>query len=322
MGKQYRWTLDSLGALQEGAEAFLITLLEWGNLAAIHAKRVTLMPKDIQLVVKIAQVMSNFKTDTPVTGDDFDVEEKERAERRAAGIAQLMDKRRGGRSTSPIGQPDPENNEEIERLEAELDQRPRVSTQNDDDMRRLEELKKKVPQSGGPVVWGSAPGGSRAKKSSSSDSGESERSKKGRKRKSGGSESESGSKKRKSGSTGPQPKNKRKLSSSSSESESDDAPPEFVRIQALQDTGGSKSTPKGGSKSTPKGGSKSTPKGGSKSTPKGGGKSTPKGGGASRLQKAGESQLQKAEASRLQKVEVQRRKMCGTTRLYIMETMI
>ena len=227
MGKQYRWTLDSLGALQEGAEAFLITLLEWGNLAAIHAKRVTLMPKDIQLVVKIAQVMSNFKTDTPVTGDDFDVAEKERAERRAAGITQLMDKRQGGRSTSPIGQPDHENNEEIERLEAELDQRPRVSTQNDDDMRRLEELKKKVPQSGGPVVWGSAPGGSRAKKSSSSDSGESERSKKGRKRKSRGSESESGSKKRKSGSTSPQPKNKRRLSSSSSESESDDAPPQI-----------------------------------------------------------------------------------------------
>ena len=156
MGKQYRWTLDSLGALQEGAEAFLITLLEWGNLAAIHAKRVTLMPKDIQLVIKIAQVMRNFKTETPVTGDDFDVEEKERAERRAAGIAQLMDKRRGEHSTSPIGQPDPENNEEIERLEAELDQTPRGSTsrdtQNDDDMRRLEELKKKVPQSGGPVV--------------------------------------------------------------------------------------------------------------------------------------------------------------------------
>ena len=35
-----------------------------------------------QLVVQIAQVMSNFKTDVPVTGDDFDVEEAERAERR------------------------------------------------------------------------------------------------------------------------------------------------------------------------------------------------------------------------------------------------
>ena len=36
-------------ALQEAAEAFLIGLFEDTNLCAIHAKRVTIMPKDIQL---------------------------------------------------------------------------------------------------------------------------------------------------------------------------------------------------------------------------------------------------------------------------------
>ena len=35
--------------LQEAAEAFLVSLLEDANLCAIHAKRVTIMPKDIQL---------------------------------------------------------------------------------------------------------------------------------------------------------------------------------------------------------------------------------------------------------------------------------
>ena len=35
--------------LQEAAEAFLVSLLEDTNLCAIHAKRVTIMPKDIQL---------------------------------------------------------------------------------------------------------------------------------------------------------------------------------------------------------------------------------------------------------------------------------
>ena len=35
--------------LQEAAEAFLVTLMEDANLCAIHAKRVTVMPKDIQL---------------------------------------------------------------------------------------------------------------------------------------------------------------------------------------------------------------------------------------------------------------------------------
>ena len=40
-------------ALQEAAEAYLVGLFEDTNLCAIHAKRVTIMPKDIQLARKI-----------------------------------------------------------------------------------------------------------------------------------------------------------------------------------------------------------------------------------------------------------------------------
>ena len=40
-------------ALQEAAEAYLIKLLEDANWCAIHAKRVTIMPKDIQLARRI-----------------------------------------------------------------------------------------------------------------------------------------------------------------------------------------------------------------------------------------------------------------------------
>ena len=36
-------------ALQESVEAYLVGLLEDSNLCAIHAKRVTIMPKDMQL---------------------------------------------------------------------------------------------------------------------------------------------------------------------------------------------------------------------------------------------------------------------------------
>ena len=39
--------------LQEAAEAYLVGLFEDTNLAAIHAKRVTIMPKDIQLARRI-----------------------------------------------------------------------------------------------------------------------------------------------------------------------------------------------------------------------------------------------------------------------------
>ena len=36
-------------ALQEACKAYLVRLFEDSNLCAIHAKRVTIMPKDIQL---------------------------------------------------------------------------------------------------------------------------------------------------------------------------------------------------------------------------------------------------------------------------------
>ena len=40
---------QTMAALQEAAEAYLVGLFEDVNLCAIHAKRVTIMPKDIQL---------------------------------------------------------------------------------------------------------------------------------------------------------------------------------------------------------------------------------------------------------------------------------
>jgi len=43
----------ALGALQEAAEAYLVGLFESSNLCAIHAKRVTIMPKDIQLARRL-----------------------------------------------------------------------------------------------------------------------------------------------------------------------------------------------------------------------------------------------------------------------------
>ena len=39
--------------LQEAAEAYLVELLEDSNLCTIHAKRQTIMPKDIQLARRI-----------------------------------------------------------------------------------------------------------------------------------------------------------------------------------------------------------------------------------------------------------------------------
>ena len=44
-----RFQSRAIMALQEASEAYLVSLLEDSNLCAIHTKRVTIMPKDIQL---------------------------------------------------------------------------------------------------------------------------------------------------------------------------------------------------------------------------------------------------------------------------------
>ena len=49
----FRMQSTALLAMQEAAEAYLVGLFEDCNLCAIHAKRVTIMPKDIQLARRI-----------------------------------------------------------------------------------------------------------------------------------------------------------------------------------------------------------------------------------------------------------------------------
>ncbi|KAK3322356.1 histone H3-like centromeric protein cse-4 [Apodospora peruviana] len=55
-GEEMRWQSQAIQALQEAAEAFLVHLFEDTNLCAIHAKRVTIMQKDIQLARRIRGV--------------------------------------------------------------------------------------------------------------------------------------------------------------------------------------------------------------------------------------------------------------------------
>jgi histone H3 len=48
-----RFQSTAVLALQEASEAYLVSLFEDTNLCAIHAKRVTIMPKDMQLARRI-----------------------------------------------------------------------------------------------------------------------------------------------------------------------------------------------------------------------------------------------------------------------------
>jgi histone H3 len=48
-----RFQSKAIQALQEAAESYLVGLFEDINLCGIHAKRVTIMPKDLQLARRV-----------------------------------------------------------------------------------------------------------------------------------------------------------------------------------------------------------------------------------------------------------------------------
>ncbi|KAK7803278.1 hypothetical protein U0070_011459 [Myodes glareolus] len=59
-----RFQSSAVMALQEASEAYLVGLFEDTNLCAIHAKRVTIMPKDIQLARRILNTSSVVQAST------------------------------------------------------------------------------------------------------------------------------------------------------------------------------------------------------------------------------------------------------------------
>ena len=65
-GGKYRWQARALFALQQAAESYLVAYLCDTNLLAIHAKRSTIMPKDMILI----QHMRGRRAIGPKIGDD------------------------------------------------------------------------------------------------------------------------------------------------------------------------------------------------------------------------------------------------------------
>ena len=75
-------TVGALQALHEGAEHHTFKILDSANLCAIHARRVTLMPKDVHLASKILELDIKYKTHEVVTGQGGSME-RERNKREA-----------------------------------------------------------------------------------------------------------------------------------------------------------------------------------------------------------------------------------------------
>ena len=70
-----RFQSTALAALQEAAENFLVGLFEDVNLLAIHAKRVTVMPHDIRLALRIQGDQSHWRI-TPEDATHYERHQK------------------------------------------------------------------------------------------------------------------------------------------------------------------------------------------------------------------------------------------------------
>ncbi|XP_043070345.1 histone H3.v1-like [Drosophila grimshawi] len=80
-----RFQSSAVMALQEASEAYLVGLFEDTNLCAIHAKRVTIMPKDIQLARRIrGEPVATIAS--PVTATPAAAEKKVATKKAASGL--------------------------------------------------------------------------------------------------------------------------------------------------------------------------------------------------------------------------------------------
>lgn len=59
-GEPYQMQEGARNALQQAAESFITQLFGDANLFAIHAKRVTVTPKDIEMAQKVSKNVANF----------------------------------------------------------------------------------------------------------------------------------------------------------------------------------------------------------------------------------------------------------------------
>ena len=55
MNPNLRFTADSIFAIQKASEVFIVNLLDDGNLCTIHWGRITVVPRDLNLVMKLRE---------------------------------------------------------------------------------------------------------------------------------------------------------------------------------------------------------------------------------------------------------------------------
>ena len=94
--KNYRFQASALAALQEASEDYLVRLFEDTNICAIHARRVTILPKDIQLARRLCGETARDKYKPTWTYRKSD-DRKNKKKRVTSSAGRSLHRHKGGR---------------------------------------------------------------------------------------------------------------------------------------------------------------------------------------------------------------------------------
>ena len=96
--KSYRFQASALAALQEASEDYLVRLFEDTNICAIHARRVTILPKDIHLARRLRGETARDKYEPTWTYRASDDRKKKKTPKRLQSTAgRSVHRHRGGK---------------------------------------------------------------------------------------------------------------------------------------------------------------------------------------------------------------------------------
>ena len=95
--KDFRFQASALAALQEASEDYLVRLFEDTNICAIHARRVTILPKDIKLARRLRGETERKDYKPTWTYRKSDEKKRKPKKRVTSSVGKNLHRHRGGR---------------------------------------------------------------------------------------------------------------------------------------------------------------------------------------------------------------------------------
>ena len=97
-----RFHAQALTALHEASEMYMVNLFEDSNLLALHAKRVTVQPRDMQLALRLRGELSDVSSKSRATLEQERLQRAERSKMRSTELKEYVEKGPRAKRTRPL----------------------------------------------------------------------------------------------------------------------------------------------------------------------------------------------------------------------------